>query len=51
MQEIRQETESAIQQAIGSDGWEKHNKRQNTYWLESIHSNQNAPKYPEIPNT
>ena len=51
MQEIRQETESAIQQAIGSDGWEKHKKRQNTYWLEAIHRTQNAPKSEEIPNT
>ena len=48
MQEIRQETESAIQQAIGSDGWEKHNKRQKTYWLESIHRTQNAQKSQEI---
>lgn len=44
MQEIRQETESSIQQAIGSDGWEKYNKRQNTYWLESIRRTQNASK-------
>ncbi len=43
LQEIRQETEAAIQQAIGSEGWEKYNKRQNTYWLENIHRTQNAP--------
>ena len=43
LQEIRQETESAIQQAIGANGWEKYNKRQNTYWLENIHRTENPP--------
>ena len=49
LQEIRQETESAIQQAIGADGWEKYNKRQNTYWLENIHRTENPPDAVVIP--
>ena len=34
---IRQETEIAIQETLGEEGWKQYNKRSTTYWLDNIH--------------
>ena len=34
--QIRNETESAIQQVVGTEGWEKYNLPTNTHWLQRI---------------
>ena len=36
LRQIRNETESAIQQVVGTEGWEKFNRPSNTHWLQSI---------------
>jgi hypothetical protein len=47
--QIRNETESAIQQVVGTEGWEKFNRPSNTHWLQSI-SPTEQPVTTEQPN-
>jgi len=48
--QIRNETESAIQQVVGTEGWEKFNRPSNTRWLQSISPNEPKPVPTEQPN-
>jgi hypothetical protein len=50
--QIRNETESAIQQVVGTEGWEKFNRPSNTGWLQRISPDepQPAPTSTEQPN-
>ena len=50
LRQIRNETESAIQQVVGTEGWEKFNRPSNTRWLQSISPNEPKPVPTEQPN-
>ena len=52
LRQIRNETESAIQQVVGTEGWEKFNRPSNTGWLQRISPDepQPAPTSTEQPN-
>ena len=50
LRQIRNETESAIQQVVGTEGWEKFNRPSNTRWLQSISPNEPQPVPTEQPN-
>ena len=47
---IRNETESAIQQVVGTDGWEKFNRTSNTRWLQRISPDEPTPAATAQPN-
>jgi hypothetical protein len=34
---IRRETEQALGDVLGEDGWQQYNRRQNIWWLDNIH--------------
>jgi hypothetical protein len=34
---IRRETEQALRDVLGEDGWQQYNRRQNIWWLDNIH--------------
>ena len=48
--QIRNETESAIQQVVGTDGWEKFNRPTNTGWLQRISPDEPPPVPTQQPN-
>jgi len=48
--QIRNETESAIQQVVGTEGWEKFNRPSNTHWLQRIAPDEPKPGPTEQPN-
>jgi hypothetical protein len=48
--QIRNETESAIQQVVGTDGWEKYNRPTNTGWLQRISADEPQPSPTVQPN-
>jgi hypothetical protein len=48
--QIRNETESAIQQVVGTDGWEKFNRTSNTRWLQRISPDEPTPAATAQPN-
>jgi len=48
--QIRNETESAIQQVVGTDGWEKYNRPTNTGWLQRISPDEPTPAATAQPN-
>ena len=48
--QIRNETESAIQQVVGTDGWEKFNLPTNTRWLQRIAPDEPPPVPTQQPN-
>ena len=48
--QIRNETESAIQQVVGTEGWEKYNRPSNTHWLQRIAPDEPKPGPTEQPN-
>jgi hypothetical protein len=48
--QIRNETESAIQQVVGTEGWEKYNRPSNTQWIQNISPDQPKPVPTEQPN-
>ena len=50
LRQIRNETESAIQQVVGTEGWEKFNRPSNTRWLQSISPNEPKRVPTEQPN-
>ena len=50
LRQIRNETESAIQQVVGTEGWEKFYRPSNTRWLQSISPNEPKPVPTEQPN-
>ena len=47
--QIRNETESAIQQAVGTEGWQKYNRPNNTHWLQRISPDETPPVRTEQP--
>ena len=47
--QIRNETESAIRQAVGTEGWEKYNRPNNTHWLQRISPDATPPVRTEQP--
>jgi hypothetical protein len=48
--QIRNETESAIQQVVGTDGWEKYSRQPNTGWLQRISPDEPPPVPNQQPN-
>jgi hypothetical protein len=50
LRQIRNETESAIQQVVGTEGWEKFNRPSNTHWLQRIAPDEPKPGPTEQPN-
>ena len=50
LRQIRNETESAIQQVVGTEGWEKFNRPSNTHWLQRIATDEPKPGPTEQPN-
>ena len=50
LRQIRNETESAIQQVVGTEGWEKFNRPSNTGWLQRISPDESTPAATAQPN-
>ena len=48
--QIRNETESAIQQVVGTEGWEKYNRPTNPGWLQRISPDEPTPAATAQPN-